>query len=224
MKTLLCRHGRHTEIGYDPGIQNPSIGDEFRRASGLAIVLTVLSFEDKREKVYKELLEIYGTVTPKSARIKYEDLQHMNYLDRFIKETMRLFPAAPLIGRHLTEDVKMGEFILPKGVEIVVPILSVHRNEKYWHNPLIFDPDRFLPEKIGTAYNNYYMPFFLGPRNCIGMKYAMILIKVVLATLIRTFIFKVDKRIQIDEIKLNMDVTLSSVEPIEVKIEKRELR
>ncbi|EFN60191.1 Cytochrome P450 4p1 [Camponotus floridanus] len=104
-----------------------------------------------------------------------------------------------------------------------MPIFSLHRNEKYWHNPLIFDPDRFLPEKIGTSYKNYYMPFSLGPRNCIGMKYAMISMKVTLATLIRTFIFKVDKRIQIDEIKLNMDITLSSVEPIEVKIEKREL-
>ncbi|XP_025268592.1 cytochrome P450 4C1-like isoform X2 [Camponotus floridanus] len=187
-------------------------------------IFMLANFPEIQEKVYEELLEIYGTVTPKSARIKYEDLQHMNYLDRFIKETMRLFPTVPLIGRHLTEDVKMGEFILPKGVEIAMPIFSLHRNEKYWHNPLIFDPDRFLPEKIGTSYNNYYMPFGLGPRNCIGMKYAMISMKVTLATLIRTFIFKVDKRIQIDEIKLNMDITLSSVEPIEVKIEKRELR
>ncbi|XP_025270114.1 cytochrome P450 4C1-like [Camponotus floridanus] len=164
-------------------------------------IFMLANFPELQEKVYTELLEIYGTVTPKSAQIKYEDLQHMNYLDCFIKETMRLFPAAPLIARHLTEDVKMGEFILPKGVEVVLSILSVHRNEKYWHNPLIFDPDRFLPEKIGTSYKNYYMPFSLGPRNCIGMKYAMISIKVILATLIRTFIFKVDKRIQIDEIK-----------------------
>lgn len=55
------------------------------------------------------------------------------------------------------------------------------------------------------------------------MKYAMILMKVILATLIRTFTFKVDKNIQIDEIKLDMDILLTSIEPIEVKIEKREL-
>jgi len=56
------------------------------------------------------------------------------------------------------------------------------------------------------------------------MKYAMISMKVLLATLIRTFIFKVDKSIPIDEIKLNLDITLSLVKPIEVKIEKQELR
>lgn len=46
-------------------------------------------------------------------------------------------------------------------------LMTLHRNEKYWPNPLVFDPDRFLPDKIGT-YSNYYMPFSMGPRNCIG--------------------------------------------------------
>ncbi|XP_014482014.1 PREDICTED: cytochrome P450 4C1-like isoform X2 [Dinoponera quadriceps] len=58
-----------------------------------------------QEKVYEELLKIYGTQDPKSAPVKFEDLQHMNYLERVIKETLRLFPVAPLIGRRLTEDL-----------------------------------------------------------------------------------------------------------------------
>ncbi|EFN72161.1 Cytochrome P450 4C1, partial [Camponotus floridanus] len=173
------------------------------------------------EKVYQELWQIYETKTPKSAPIKYEDLQHMDYLDRVIKETMRLFPAVPLIGRYLTEDVKIGEFILPKGTEVFLAILTLHRNEKYWPNPLIFDPDRFLPEK-GTS-NKYYMPFSSGRRNCIGMKYAMISMKVILAILIRTFVFKVEKITQIDAIKLDMDITLHNIEPMEVIIKRREL-
>lgn len=64
-----------------------------------------------KEKVYKELEEIYGTKTPISAPIKYDDLQHMHYLDRVLKETMRLFPAIPIIGRELTEDMKIGLFL-----------------------------------------------------------------------------------------------------------------
>jgi len=61
--------------------------------------------------VYKELLELYGMKTPISAPVKYEDLQHMRYLDCVIKETLRLFPSVPLIGRRLTEDLKIGLFI-----------------------------------------------------------------------------------------------------------------
>ncbi|CAL1678463.1 unnamed protein product [Lasius platythorax] len=187
------------------------------------VVLMLANYPDIQEKVYKELREIYGTKTPKSAPIKYEDLQHMDYLDRVIKETLRLFPTVPIIGRRLTEDVIIGEVILPKNTNVVMQFMTLHRNEKYWPNPLVFDPDRFLPERIGTSYMYYYMPFSMGPRNCIGMKYAMISMKVILATLIRTFMFKVNESIQIDKIKLNMDITLSTVEPIKVKIEKRNL-
>jgi len=60
--------------------------------------------------VYKELFELYGTESPISAPVKYEDLQHMNYLDCIIREPLRLFPTIPLIGRQLTEDLKIGMF------------------------------------------------------------------------------------------------------------------
>ena len=56
-----------------------------------------------------------------------------------------------------------------------------------------------------------------------GQKYAMMSMKVVLTTLIRTFVFKVNKRIEIDQIKLNLDAILSTVEPLKVKFEKRNL-
>lgn len=49
--------------------------------------------------------------TPRSVPVKYEDLQHMDYLDRVIKETLRLFPIVPVIARQLTEDIKMGLLI-----------------------------------------------------------------------------------------------------------------
>ncbi|XP_072763819.1 cytochrome P450 4C1-like isoform X2 [Anoplolepis gracilipes] len=187
-------------------------------------IFMLANFPEIQEKVYQELWEIYGTKTPKSAPIRYEDLPNINYLDCIIKETMRIFPPVPLIGRHLTEDVKIGEFILPKDTEVLLGIITLHRNEKYWPNPLVFDPDRFLPEKRKIKSNSsYYMPFSMGSRNCIGMNYAMISLKVVLATLIPTFVFKVDKIIPIDKIKLNTDITLYSVEPLEVKIENRDL-
>jgi len=63
-----------------------------------------------KEKVYTELWEIYGTRTPQSTPIKYEHLQHTNYLDRVIKETLRIFPTIPIFSRQLTEDLKMGMY------------------------------------------------------------------------------------------------------------------
>nr|XP_012219731.1 PREDICTED: cytochrome P450 4C1-like isoform X1 [Linepithema humile] len=187
------------------------------------VTFVLANLPEIQEKAYKELLGIYGNKSPKSAPVKYEDLQHMDYLTRVIKETMRMFPAVPAIGRCLREDLKIGEFTLPKGVDVIIPIVSVHRNKKYWPNPLMFDPDRFLPEKKVDS-SNYYIPFSDGLRNCIGAKYAMMSMKVILATLIRTFEFKTDKKIKVDEIKLKMNITLEPVNPIKVKIEKRDLQ
>ncbi|XP_029677803.1 cytochrome P450 4C1-like [Formica exsecta] len=186
------------------------------------LVFVLANFSEIQEKVYEELLEIYGTKSPRSAPIKYEDLQRMNYLENVIKETMRLFPTVPLIARKLTEDINIGEIILPKGADIVLQIMSAHRNEKYWPNPLVFNPDRFLPENIGTS-NSSYMPFSLGSRNCIGIKYAMTSLKVFLSTLVRTFVFKIDKSIPVDEIKFNYDLMLNFAEPIKIRIEKRDV-
>ncbi|XP_050452061.1 cytochrome P450 4C1-like [Cataglyphis hispanica] len=166
------------------------------------VVFILANFSEIQEKVYQELREIYGTKTPTSTPIKYEDLQRMNYLENVIKETMRLFPVAPLIGRKLTEDLNIGNIILPKGTDVILQLMAAHRKEKFWPNPLVFDPDRFLPENTGKS-NSFYMPFSLGSRNCMGIKYAMISMKVFLSTLVQTFVFKIDKSIQIDEIKLH---------------------
>lgn len=60
-----------------------------------------------------------------------------------------------------------GEFVLPKDADVLISLMQMHRNGKYWPNPLMFDPDRFLPEKTNCI-SYYYMPFSDGPRNCIG--------------------------------------------------------
>jgi len=182
------------------------------------------NFPEIQERVYEELSEIYGMETPKSAPIKYDDLQYMRYLERVIKETMRIFSTVPLLGRQLTEDLKIGEVVLPKGADVILGLIRMNRDKKYWSNPLVFDPDRFLPERIKDYQSYYYVPFSDGRRNCIGIKFAMMSMKVILANLIRTFIFKVNRRTEINEVKFNFDPVLYTIEPLKVKLEKRYLK
>lgn len=63
----------------------------------------------------------------------------------------------------------LGEYVLPKGAEIFLPFIKVHRDEKYWKNPLVFDPDRFHPCNMADRHPYSYLPFSNGPRNCIGI-------------------------------------------------------
>lgn len=85
-----------------------------------------------------------------------------------IKETLRLFPGAPFVGRIVSEDVDLGDFVIPRGANIVIGYLHLHRSEQYWEEPLKFDPDRFLPERSQNRHPYTWLPFSGGLRNCVG--------------------------------------------------------
>ncbi|KAJ8949166.1 hypothetical protein NQ314_008288 [Rhamnusium bicolor] len=116
------------------------------------------------EKVYDELIEILGP----DRSVEPADLPKLSYMDRFLKETLRLFPVAPFIVRAIDEDVDLGDHIIPADTSVVFGILKAHTDEEYWPEPFKFDPDRFLPEEVAKRHPCAYVPFSYGSRNCIG--------------------------------------------------------
>lgn len=58
--------------------------------------------------------------------------------------------------------------MVPKGASAYFGLLHLHRNPKYWQDPMKFDPDRFLPDEVRKRHPCSYIPFSYGPRNCIG--------------------------------------------------------
>ncbi|XP_051159991.1 uncharacterized protein LOC127280777 [Leptopilina boulardi] len=174
-----------------------------------------------QDRVYEEIFNIYGTDDPEENPVKSEDLQHLVYLERAIKETMRLFPAAPMVARKVTEDLEIDGYTIPKGCAVAASIIAVHRSEKFWPDPLKFDPDRFLPEEIHKRHPLAFMPFLFGSRDCIGRVYAMMQIKVLAATFLRKYILKKDKITAIKDMKLKTDALLKLADPASVRLEKR---
>lgn len=70
-----------------------------------------------------------------------------SYLEAVIKETMRLYPAIPIIAREATEEVEIDSFLIPKGTVLVMSLYSMQRDEKYWGSDAnLFRPERFLEE------------------------------------------------------------------------------
>lgn len=93
----------------------------------------------------------------------------MKFMERCIKECLRLYPSVPLIARVAGEDIKTHSgYIIPKGCDINVYIYDLHRSTQYWEDPEKFDPDRFLPENVAARHPFAYLPFSAGSRNCIG--------------------------------------------------------
>ncbi|RLU20138.1 hypothetical protein DMN91_006744 [Ooceraea biroi] len=95
-------------------------------------------------------------------------LLRMRYLHMVIKETLRLFPIAPLMVRELTGDIKLESCTLPDGCYVMVPIYAIHRNPKYWDHPNEFIPERFAPENSLNHNRDAYLPFGSGIRSCPG--------------------------------------------------------
>ncbi|XP_024081942.1 cytochrome P450 4C1-like [Cimex lectularius] len=167
-----------------------------------------------QEKIYAEIKEVLGEKTV----LDHNDLKHLKYLERVIKEILRLYPSAPLIGRSLQKDFKLKSgHVLPAGTTIVIFLYHLHRNEEVFPEPEKFDPDRFLPENCVKMHPYSYLPFSAGFRNCIGQKFAMLEVKIVLAGIISNFKILPSNQ----EIKEFTSVVLRSAEGINISLEER---
>ncbi|XP_033228407.1 cytochrome P450 4C1-like isoform X3 [Belonocnema kinseyi] len=185
------------------------------------IMLMLASYPDVQEKLYQELKHIYGKVIPENLSVATEDLKKMKYTERVIQESMRLFPTVPFLTRKVVQDLEIGGYTLPQGSTAFISVIKVHRDEKYWPDPLKFDPDRFLPEEVAKRNPNCYMPFSIGPRNCIGSTYAMMEMKTVVAKILLKYVLKKEKIQPILTIKQRVEIVAHPVEPITIEIVKR---
>uniref|UniRef100_A0A0N5C222 Cytochrome n=1 Tax=Strongyloides papillosus TaxID=174720 RepID=A0A0N5C222_STREA len=122
--------------------------------------------------------------------IDYDTINKLNYLDQCIKECLRMYPPAGRISRMCVQKTTINNIDFKPGVSVSIPIFNLHYDEDIYPEPNIFDPERFSPEQKAQRDPLYYMPFGYGPRNCIGMRYAYLSMKVYLARLLLKFKFK----------------------------------
>jgi cytochrome P450 len=105
------------------------------------------------------------------------------YLDAVIKETLRLRPVVPAVARKLLVPMEFGGWRLPAGVHIAPSIYLLHRRPDLYPDPLAFRPERFLGVTPGTY---EWIPFGGGIRRCLGASFALMEMRVVLGTILRT--------------------------------------
>ncbi|CAL1598430.1 unnamed protein product [Knipowitschia caucasica] len=137
--------------------------------------------EQCREEVVELLRERDG------QEIKWGDLSSLPFTTMCIKESLRLHSPVQAVTRKYTQDMTLpGNRIVPKGVICLVSIYGTHHNPIVWSNPQEFDPMRFDPNNRAARSSSDFIPFSAGPRNCIGQKFALAELRVVIAlTLLR---------------------------------------
>lgn len=132
-----------------------------------------------------------------------------------------LAPSVPLAARVITEDINLDGIFFPAGTQTVISISTIHQLEKYWGpNANAFNPDNFLPENVAKRNPFSYIPFSAGLRSCIGQKFAMLSLKVMLVNLLLSY--KFISPIKMDDLEFRADITLMITNPYPVKITRRQ--
>jgi cytochrome P450 len=133
-------------------------------------------------RLHEELDTVLGGRTP-----AFEDLPNLRYTEQVLAEAMRLYPPAWAMGRRTTEDLEVGPYYVQRGTNIYFSQYMIQRSERWWPDPLKFDPERFTPENKAGRLRFVYFPFGGGGRQCIGESFAWMEGVLVLATLAQHF-------------------------------------
>lgn len=127
-------------------------------------------------RVHAELDAVLGDRRPTP-----DDLQKLDYCRRVGRETLRLYPPSWFIPRLAERADTIGGYAIPAGANVAVSQYALHHDPKFWDSPTDFDPDRFLPERSEGRPRCSYIPFGVGPRQCIGIQFALMEALVILS-------------------------------------------
>jgi len=180
-------------------------------ATSLAWAIShVLAHPEVRARIADELRELGP------APLDPQRVTRLEYLDAVCRETLRLTPIVPIVGRRLTRPMRIGGVDLPAGVVAAPCIYLAHRRPERWPEPERFRPERFLETKP-TPYE--FLPFGGGVRRCLGMAFALVEMKIVLAEVLTRVELRAAPGYQVRVVRRS--VTLAPSEGMPVVVEGR---
>jgi cytochrome P450 len=134
------------------------------------------------ERLSREIDEAVGGRLPRAA-----DLPRLRYAEAVVRESLRLFPPAYVVGREALADCVIGDYDVSAGTTIYFAPWVLHRDPRHFPDPEVFRPERWLDGSTASVPRYAYIPFGGGPRVCIGERFAMMEGVLVLVTLLRRF-------------------------------------
>ncbi|XP_059610505.1 cytochrome P450 6a2-like [Phlebotomus argentipes] len=151
--------------------------------------------QDMQERVRQEVREVLKKY---NGELTYEAVHELTYLKQCIDETLRMYPPGFNLFRAATNDYKVpnSSLLIPKGMQIFIPVYAIHMDPEIYPNPHIFDPERFSAENVQNRHPMAHIPFGDGPRNCIGMRFAMMELAVAISNIVNNFKLTLNPRTQ----------------------------
>lgn len=181
-----------------------------------AMTYTLLLLSHHPE-IQEQLLDEINATAKEVGRDEFliEDFNKLELMDRVLKESMRIYPPVHFISRVLTEEINFKGLKLPKDRLVNIHIFDIHRDPEIFPDPEKFDPDRFLPDNCLNRNNFAFIAFSAGMRNCIGQRFAMLELKMMLLKVVRNF--KLSPITRREDIVFIADMILRTKYPIKMK-------
>lgn len=137
---------------------------------------------DVKAKLHEELDCELGDQVP-----TLDDLKRLPYTLRTIKETLRLYPPAPMYARDVVDDDVMDGYRIEKGTVMILLPYFTHRHPDFWNDPMRFEPNRHTPQAEKERHPQAYHPFASGQRICLGNHFSLLETHIMLAILAQRF-------------------------------------
>lgn len=170
----------------DTAVEDQLVGMLFAGHETTALALTYTWYLLARHpeieaRVHDEVVAVVG-----DDELRAEHVDELELTDRVVREAMRLYPPIHTIPRRTTRPVELGGYRIPDGAEVHVSVYLLHRDERFFDDPLSFRPGRWADEDKERP-RFAYLPFGAGPRRCIGRQFALTEAVLAVAAIVRAY-------------------------------------
>ena len=163
-------------------------------SSATSLIWLLAANPEWQVKLRDEITSVTGgpdqSGTPRD--LAYEDLGKLELTEMAFKEALRIMPPVPSTPRRALRDFEYLGIRIPAGAMVGINAHMVHNMEDYWDNPTKFDPMRFTPEQVKARHKYAWVPFGGGAHMCLGLHFAYMQVKVLLAHILQRYSIEMD--------------------------------
>jgi len=158
-------------------------------SSATSLIYLLAINPEWQEKLREEITAVTGGPDGdgKPRPLDYDDMGKLELTEMAFKEALRMVPPVPSMPRRALRDFEFGGYTIPAGQMVGINIHWTHHSEEYWDDPYTFDPMRFTPEKVKARHKYAWVPFGGGGHMCLGLHFAYMQVKILLAQLLQQY-------------------------------------